>query len=934
MSLFPAYSEHTVIKTESQDHEWLANSSYPSTSSSVKQENEVQPVKSSAHEDATDKKTKRKRKKERIEILNKYRMTLQDNVENFKKKKTTPKTKSLSYNCQLLKDTVVFEQNEKYCISKNGNDPIVIKKTIPKRVRPKYKKLMYPGLFPIITKKVKLKKDSRYFRIDSNISHEVGTFENEIEASKKIEDFNKKLGDNPCDIDLWIQFVNFQDEFYKYQHIQYKSDAERDRAAGRHKLNILDRAVQLNPANKELQALWLKIGTNVLPSEEVSKRINEILEEYGGTMVLWLGLMTTTQYSLARCTVSSVSHLFEKLLMNFQNEKSDIYVRDRNVLEILFHYGRFLDNCGQWETLWTIIKVNLQFNTKIVLNFNNDVDGKVKILEDEIMKEEKRAVWQLWSQLERIREGLHFLPSTTSVDYPQRCVLPENVVNFTWHFHPDLHFQLVVSSLVQMKIPLLPTSHTIQKLLVPDALPWIYDSPEYLFSSLLSSPAVQLQSQYLKPLTHLSRGPQYLRRLHGQKEFLDLISFTFEACFKGLQGKQKTAIGGWWLRFERWIHLLNELKLASLPEDRKSAKKFFKDFLALDENRENLLYYTEYCLLQFNQGNIDASIKSLKTLIMARPPVLEIKETDERSPLAAVYKCLCEVLVAGNQKQEAVNLLINLGNGAILDTPVTIHGLLSAEKKYKEVILQLLEEFNSDIDYPMEDYMMPDFVTEWTSCYLWLIALTKTPIILRNTFNEIFSVLDSKNILKTEQIRECLWETILAITWTFERNNLLYVKDILQRSYSSFPQNLKILNYMAANSLEDSKLWLNIRKIFLSPPSTSSCIYLICVALDRYQRDKDNYRNRMRNILHDLALGEGKLSSIIHCLRLRYLFENEDVSLEKAQLQALESCPWCKNIYTESILLLPAKLMQLTDVLIEKELKIHITPDEIQEMRD
>lgn len=52
--------------------------------------------------------------------------------------------------------------------------------------------------------------------------------------------------------------------------------------------------------------------------------------------------------------------------------------------------------------------------------------------------------------------------------------------------------------------------------------------------------------------------------------------------------------------------------------------------------------------------------------------------------------------------------------------------------------------------------------------------------------------------------------------------------------------------------------------------------------------------NRMRNILHDLALGEGKLSSIIHCLRLRYLFENEDVSLEKAQLQALESCPWCK----------------------------------------
>lgn len=99
-----------------------------------------------------------------------------------------------------------------------------------------------------------------------------------------------------------------------------------------------------------------------------------------------------------------------------------------------------------------IIKVNLQFNTNIVLDFDIEVDEKVKKLEDEIVREEKRAVWQLWSKLERIREGLHFLPNSNSSDYPQRCVAPENVVHFTWHFSPVIHFQLVVSFIVLLKV--------------------------------------------------------------------------------------------------------------------------------------------------------------------------------------------------------------------------------------------------------------------------------------------------------------------------------------------------------------------------------------------------------------------------------------------------------------------------------------------------
>lgn len=96
---------------------------------------------------------------------------------------------------------------------------------------------------------------------------------------------------------------------------------------------------------------------------------------------------------------------------------------------------------------------------------------------------------------------------------------------------------------------------------------------------------MKLRHHYLSPIRELSRGPQYLRNLHGQEEFLDFISFTFKACLKAFEGRQKTALGVWWLRFERWINLLDELGLASLPKTRKTAKNIFKEFLENEENR-------------------------------------------------------------------------------------------------------------------------------------------------------------------------------------------------------------------------------------------------------------------------------------------------------------------------------------------------------------
>lgn len=302
-------------------------------------------------------------------------------------------------------------------------------------------------------------------------------------------------------------------------------------------------------------------------------------------------------------------------------------------------------------------------------------------------------------------------------------------------------------------------------------------------------------------------------------------------------------------------------------------------------------------MLQYKKNNPSNCIKILKTLISSKPPVLKL-ENHERNSLMTVYRTYCEVLIGEDQRNDAINLLINLGNGVSFDSEVSIHSLVQAEKTFKQTSIELIGELNCAEEFPLEDLLLPNFIVDWISCYMWLISLTKTSSCLKNCYNELFNLLDGKTAgTLTEQIKESLWESVLSIIWKYEKTNFLYVKTTLQTVYLSHPENLKILNFLANNCIDINTLWLSINKIFLSRPSTTSSVFLTCVALDKFNKDKDVYQNRMKNLFNNLASGEGKLSAIVHCLRLRYLFEYANEKLEVAQLQAIDSCPWHKVCY-------------------------------------
>lgn len=92
----------------------------------------------------------------------------------------------------------------------------------------------------------------------------------EEEFISRNRSFNKNLGENPSDIDLWIQFVRHQDLTHmKSAKLQI---VER-------KLDILDKALRSNPSNEQLYKLYVEIIDRAYPSFEVSKILDKLLSK-------------------------------------------------------------------------------------------------------------------------------------------------------------------------------------------------------------------------------------------------------------------------------------------------------------------------------------------------------------------------------------------------------------------------------------------------------------------------------------------------------------------------------------------------------------------------------------------------------------------------------------------------------------------------------
>lgn len=253
--------------TIEQNKDWLTNSSFqavtgehtePNVETIESDDDEPQPKHSKKH-------SKKKKKKEH-----------KHHKEKRAKSETSSEPKS------------EFSGKENYYVDKKPCNSYFSMETLNKNDSARYRVNFHrigtltPEQWRILHRRSK-EKSKRYFTklkaeksksIDGDDDEEKETAKthrlDEEEFTAKTKVYNKNLATNQHDIEMWLEYIRFQEHFYmKMTKVQM---AER-------KMEILNKALRDNPSNDQLYHEYMHVLESTYPSFEVSKFLDILIQK-------------------------------------------------------------------------------------------------------------------------------------------------------------------------------------------------------------------------------------------------------------------------------------------------------------------------------------------------------------------------------------------------------------------------------------------------------------------------------------------------------------------------------------------------------------------------------------------------------------------------------------------------------------------------------
>lgn len=247
-----------------------------------------------------------------------------------------------------------------------------------------------------------------------------GDMQLEEKLSKNTAQYNKLLTEQPSNVELWLKYVQFQDAISQFEK-EYRrgGGATGARVRAERKLAILDKALLHNPDSEVLLKERFAVAESIFPADVLSCQLADMLEKQPGNLALWNGYVSTTQCSLAMCTVPAVMQLYTKALTRLHQLRrgaptAHTKPTEEKILALLHDCGLFLRQAGLWEQLWLLLRMYLE------LNLAQPDSSHFKIssaLSEQTVTESEESflasglpLSELWLQVEQLREGAHWLP--------------------------------------------------------------------------------------------------------------------------------------------------------------------------------------------------------------------------------------------------------------------------------------------------------------------------------------------------------------------------------------------------------------------------------------------------------------------------------------------------------------------------------------------
>uniref|UniRef100_A0A2K6KZ43 Nuclear exosome regulator NRDE2 n=1 Tax=Rhinopithecus bieti TaxID=61621 RepID=A0A2K6KZ43_RHIBE len=308
----------------------------------------------------------------------------------------------------------------------------------------------------------------------------------------KVEEFNRRVRENPRDTQLWMAFVAFQDEVMKRPGLYAIEEGEQEKRKRslklilEKKLAILERAIESNQSSVDLKLAKLKLCTEFWEPSTLVKEWQKLIFLHPNNTALWQKYLLFCQSQFSTFSISKIHSLYGKCLSTLSAVKDGSILShpalpgtEEAMFALFLQQCHFLRQAGHSEKAVSLFQAMVDFTffkpdsvkdlpTKGQVEFfepfwdsgepragekgargwkawmhqqerggwvviNPDEDDDEPEEDDQEIKDKSLPKWQIWLAAERSRDQRHWQPwrpDKTKKQTEEDCEDPERQVLF------------------------------------------------------------------------------------------------------------------------------------------------------------------------------------------------------------------------------------------------------------------------------------------------------------------------------------------------------------------------------------------------------------------------------------------------------------------------------------------------------------------------
>ncbi|KAL8607399.1 hypothetical protein ACOMHN_024424 [Nucella lapillus] len=749
--------------------------------------------------------------------------------------------------------------------------------------------------------------------------------------------YNRRLQEDPGNVKLWMEFVSFQDQVFQDDRFSTESVAKRrmretfqpPRSCIEKKLAITDKALKANPSSLDLKLLKLEIEQDVSDSSALAKEWDDLLFVYAGDVRLWRHYLSFQQSRLATFTVGRVVKLYHRC----------------------------------FRTLIPILEDRVQVLKKSE-TMEEDLMGSTDEEEEQILQQD-RPVWHTWLKMERLRQGVHWLPWRPDTDKGEteddcedldRLVLYEDVAPVLLRLHRSASLSRLVRSFLDLL-------GLVQGERGGDGGGLHFR--QFALTSLWQIPSASVIA------VNIGVDSSWQPRA----EVVTFVEEVLRQSAAYFSSYQRTGLNRQLLRLQTEKHGRRDVTALS-ERAAKEVRRFGKGLLKEVQNRNDLLLWDAYIRSEWAFGKFKDATSMLHTALTMFTTTAAGDDHAEMTGLFALYRTLAEIYLnftplelatlpgRKSSPPEAKNKVLSsyacllersqfrVPKGEAAPSAQT----LRTRRKFQSMVADLLGDaasLSADSSATQHAVLLVNCFALFELC---ACGITEAVEVFDSALQVCTAASQKDNPppvkLMYSELEKDLHQTLLSLLKNHTAVNVVSTSSFrshLDRALSRFPNCAQFLCQFVEVELRTFMAW-RLRRFFEAAGQDPVTVFpMLCAVLAELGRHA-----KLMAARRDQGQGEGVsdcgtvhrmraacerglgCKAAQHCpllWRLYLAFEAQYGSLDRAKgvfYRALQSCPWAKVLYMDGAALFGAEQVQeLVDLMTEKELRVQIPLEEV-----